>query len=159
MTSSESVRRSIGSPNPPRWRPPLTSSRWLTAGLTVFVTSVAQAQRQSQTIQVPANLRPPAGMCRIWLDRVPAAQQPAPTSCDAAVRNRPPNGRVIFGDDYVDQRSKKGDLGLKGVVPLPKSDARTTDPRTVDKKADPRKPDEKTTPRKPPPRDTVPDRL
>jgi hypothetical protein len=51
--------------------------------------------------EIPATMRPPAGMCRIWLDDVPAAQQPAPTDCASAVRNRPAKGRVIFGDDYV----------------------------------------------------------
>jgi hypothetical protein len=50
--------------------------------------------------QVPAAYRPPPGMCRIWLEGVPPAQQPAPTDCATAVRNRPSNGRVIFGDDY-----------------------------------------------------------
>ena len=59
--------------------------------------SVAAAQQGD----VPANIRPPAGMCRIWLNGVPPAQQPAPTDCATAVKNRPQNGRVIFGDDYV----------------------------------------------------------
>ena len=45
-------------------------------------------------------------MCRIWLDKVPAKQQPAPTDCPTAVRNRPSNGRVIFGDDYEDGAEK-----------------------------------------------------
>lgn len=40
-------------------------------------------------------------MCRVWVDGVPAGQQPAPTDCRTAIRNRPPNGRVIFGDDYA----------------------------------------------------------
>ena len=57
---------------------------------------------------IPKEFRPPAGMCRIWLDDVPAGQQPAPTDCATAVKNRPANGRVIFGDDYVD-RDEKGD--------------------------------------------------
>jgi hypothetical protein len=57
--------------------------------------------------KIPPGQRPPAGMCRIWLDGVPAGQQPAPTDCATAVRNRPANGRVIFGDDYVDGRAKK----------------------------------------------------
>jgi hypothetical protein len=46
-------------------------------------------------------------MCRIWLDGVPPGQQPAPTDCATAVRNRPANGRVIFGDDYVDGKAKR----------------------------------------------------
>jgi hypothetical protein len=51
------------------------------------------------TQEIPRNLRPPAGMCRVWLDKVPARQQPAPTDCASAIRNRPPNGRVIFSED------------------------------------------------------------
>lgn len=57
--------------------------------------------------RIPPGQRPPAGMCRIWLDGVPPGQQPAPTDCATAVRNRPANGRVIFGDDYIDGRTKK----------------------------------------------------
>ena len=58
------------------------------------------------TGSVPVNGRPPAGMCRIWLDDVPVSQQPAPTDCASAVRNRPPKGRVVFGDDYVKGKPK-----------------------------------------------------
>jgi hypothetical protein len=42
---------------------------------------------------------PPPGMCRVWIDNVPPAQQPAPTDCATAIRNKPQNGRVIFSDD------------------------------------------------------------
>jgi hypothetical protein len=59
---------------------------------------------------VPRGHAPPPGMCRIWIDGVPPGQQPAPTDCATAVRNRPTNGRVIFGDDT---RRKK----LKGKLP------------------------------------------
>ena len=46
-------------------------------------------------------------MCRIWIDGVAPAQQPAVTDCKSAVRNRPSNGKVIFGDDYKkDGKSK-----------------------------------------------------
>jgi hypothetical protein len=38
-------------------------------------------------------------MCRIWIRDVPAERQPAPTDCASAVRNRPANGKVLFGDD------------------------------------------------------------
>ena len=48
-------------------------------------------------------------MCRIWIDGVPAAQQPAATDCPTAVKNRPSNGRVIFGDDYADSTKAQGD--------------------------------------------------
>jgi hypothetical protein len=58
----------------------------------------ARPQPQDARAQVPRTHLPPPGMCRIWLDNVPAAQQPAPTDCASAVRNQPRNGRVIFGD-------------------------------------------------------------
>jgi len=45
-------------------------------------------------------------MCRIWLNDVPAGQQPAPTDCASAVRNRPANAKVLFGDES--QKGKKG---------------------------------------------------
>src|SRR5687768_17617519 len=45
---------------------------------------------------VPKAYLPPAGMCRIWVDNVPPARQPAPTDCATAIRNKPPNARVIF---------------------------------------------------------------
>ena len=46
---------------------------------------------------IPPGQRPPAGMCRIWIDGVPPGRQPAPTSCAAAERYVPRNGRVIYG--------------------------------------------------------------
>jgi hypothetical protein len=50
-------------------------------------------------LTLPPGFAPPAGMCRIWIEGVPADQQPAPTDCATAVRNRPLNGRVIFSDE------------------------------------------------------------
>lgn len=89
--------------------------------------SLASAQgrgnREKEKADVPAHMRPPAGMCRVWLDDVPAAQQPAPTDCPTAVRNRPAKGRVIFGDDYVNQKTKDTSKGsskkpvIKGFAP------------------------------------------
>ena len=49
--------------------------------------------------KVPEGHKPPPGMCRIWIDGVPPGRQSAPTDCATAVRNRPSNGRVIWGDD------------------------------------------------------------
>jgi hypothetical protein len=57
----------------------------------------ASAAARAALDSVPKEFVPPENMCRIWLDGVPAAQQPAPTECSVAVRNKPPNGRVIYG--------------------------------------------------------------
>jgi hypothetical protein len=38
-------------------------------------------------------------MCRIWIDGVPPAHQPAPTDCATAIRKRPTNARVVFGNE------------------------------------------------------------
>jgi len=78
-------------------------------------------QEKERAREIPENMRPPAGMCRIWLDDVPAAQQPAPTDCASAVRNRPAKGRVIFGDDYAKKGkgpdSARGQPPIKGFAP------------------------------------------
>ena len=77
----------------------------------------AQQSRDNakKSSEVPADARPPRGMCRIWIDGVPAAQQPAATDCQTAVKNRPANGRVIFGDDFIDTAKAKG--SEKGKLP------------------------------------------
>jgi hypothetical protein len=61
------------------------------------VRSLVPTKRQPEP-EIPREHRPPQGMCRVWLEGVPASQQPAPTDCATAVRNRPKNGRVIFGE-------------------------------------------------------------
>ena len=69
---------------------------------------VPQRDRDEQP-QVPRGFAPPAGMCRIWLEDVPPSRQPAPTDCITALRNKPANGRVIFGDPLPTR--KKGNSG------------------------------------------------
>jgi hypothetical protein len=57
----------------------------------------SQASKEKEKdAPVPKAYLPPVGMCRIWVDNVPAGRQPAPTDCATAIRNRPPNARVIF---------------------------------------------------------------
>ena len=81
---------------------------FLTLICSAGLAGTAHAQKGGD--DVPKEYRPPKGMCRIWLDDVPAKQQPAPTDCPTAVRNRPSNGKVVFGDDYKDGK----DGGAKG---------------------------------------------
>jgi hypothetical protein len=96
----------------------------VSAALLAFAASAAEAQEKgrpgSRDRDIPAAAIPPAGMCRIWLEDVPVSQQPAPTDCAAAVRNRPAKGRVIFGDDYV-RKGRAGDTSkrvpIKGFTP------------------------------------------
>lgn len=64
-----------------------------------FAFSAATLHAQSSTNNVPESHRPPPGMCRIWIDGVPPAHQPAPTDCATAIRKRPLNARVVFGND------------------------------------------------------------
>jgi hypothetical protein len=59
----------------------------------------ARPQPQDPKPAVPRTHMPPPGMCRIWLDNVPPAQQPAPTDCASAARNLPRNGRLIFNEE------------------------------------------------------------
>src|SRR5688572_17189103 len=70
--------------------------------------TVPQRDRGEQP-QIPNRYAPPAGMCRIWLEDVPPSRQPAPTDCITALRNKPANGRVIFGDPLPSK--KKGKSG------------------------------------------------
>jgi signal transduction histidine kinase len=64
-----------------------------------FAISTAALQAQTAPSSVPDSHRPPPGMCRIWIDGVPPAHQPAPTDCATAIRKRPMNARVVFGSD------------------------------------------------------------
>lgn len=89
---------------------------------------------------IPKEYLPPAGMCRVWVDGVPANQQPAPTDCAAAVRNKPANGRVIYGEDKAKPSGKKiEDLPINRLKPgevkrppLIPPDLSSADPRQRD---------------------------
>lgn len=59
---------------------------------------------RSSNAAIPRQYMPPPGMCRIWLKDVPPAQQPAPTDCATAIRKRPSNGRVVFGERRGEER-------------------------------------------------------
>jgi hypothetical protein len=65
--------------------------------------------------EIPAEYKPPKGMCRIWLKDVPPKQQPAPTDCPSAINKVPPNGHVIYGDiDDKKEKPKDPPGGAKG---------------------------------------------
>lgn len=72
---------------------------WLVAlGVAVGAPPLQAQGKIAADTALPAAYRPPAGMCRVWLEGVSATQQPASTDCAAAMRTRPPRSRVIFGD-------------------------------------------------------------
>ena len=82
----------------------------------LVVPGVAQAQRGKQDRErerpeASTRFKPPPGMCRIWIEGVPGSRQPAPTDCVSALRNRPANGRVVFGDDRPRQRTQPAKKG------------------------------------------------
>lgn len=62
-----------------------------------------RAEEEKNSSSVPVNMLPPAGKCRIWMVGVAPAQQPAPTDCQTALRQRTPNGVVIFGPTEREQ--------------------------------------------------------
>jgi hypothetical protein len=83
-----------GDINPNRRTPTSTSGQVLGG-----VLGRDTASRNRKSDHIPPGQRPPAGMCRIWIDGVPPGQQPAPTDCQTAVATKPANARVIFGGD------------------------------------------------------------
>lgn len=91
--------------------------------------------------------RPPPGMCRIWLDDVPANRQPEPTDCPTAIRRRPPNGRVIFGEEVRRNAREEPAKLPEGVRSLRE---RERDPKKKDEKKPETKPSERIPVRRPP---------
>jgi hypothetical protein len=68
------------------------------AGLALMASGVA-AQGRNRGRDVPPGQRPPAGMCRVWIDGVPPGRQPRATDCETAQRQRRPGSRIIYGED------------------------------------------------------------
>jgi hypothetical protein len=102
---------------------------WVLAAMVGFA-SAAQGQTTKPTI--PTDMIPPPGMCRVWIRDVPAKQQPAQTDCKTAVKSKPPNADVVYGDDYV----KKTPAPTKTVTsggsgPVRGAAAQTVKPPTV----------------------------
>lgn len=90
----------------------------------ILGTSRDSTKHRKKSDHIPPGQRPPAGMCRIWIDGVPPGQQPAPTDCQTAVANKPANARVIWGDQtafpgkgkgkFDSQKGAKGKNKIKG---------------------------------------------
>lgn len=82
--------------------------------------------------RMPESFTPPAGLCRLWISGVPASQQPAPTDCASAIRNRPSNAAVVFGPqlrgESMERRPFAGRAGQSPVRQLA-PDARQPDAR------------------------------
>jgi hypothetical protein len=85
------------------------------AGSLAFLAALPLSAQEKSTKEtkaastVPQSAEPPVGLCRVWLENVPASQQPAPTDCATAIKNRPNNARVVFGnlkDDALKAPSK-----------------------------------------------------
>ncbi len=115
--------QSFTTSNPSIWRffAPAVAALVLLAGVAnaqrrpVPITSGTEQTGQSRREPiVPPGYAPPAGMCRIWIKGVPPGQQPAPTDCSSAVRNRPANGKVLFGDEPG--KAKKGKSNKKSTT-------------------------------------------
>ncbi len=77
----------------------------------------AQNAREQRT-RVPEAFNPPAGMCRLWIEGVPASQQPAPTDCANAIRNRPPNASVLFGPQHRGESTEMPKFSSRSRLPL-----------------------------------------
>jgi hypothetical protein len=112
------------------------------AGLNPVLTGASVGAQGSKARQdsIPREFLPPAKMCRVWIDGVPAAQQPAPTDCPTAIQKKPANGRVIYGEEKGKEKPQDK-VPIKGFAkpgtdkkpplqpPLIPPDAPTVDPR------------------------------
>lgn len=81
--------------------------------------AAAQGTPRPQLPDVPRHMIPPAGKCRIWMDGVTPAQQPAPTDCQTALRQKPANGTVIFGP----MEREMAPSGFRSTPPASRSDS------------------------------------
>jgi hypothetical protein len=102
----------------------------------LFLSSAVAAQESRvPSSRMPESFTPPAGLCRLWISGVPASQQPAPTDCASAIRNRPSNAAVVFGPqlrgESMERRPFAGRAGQSPVRQLA-PDARQPDARQPD---------------------------
>ncbi|HJU65434.1 MAG TPA: hypothetical protein VJ596_07140 [Gemmatimonadaceae bacterium] len=127
---------------------------------TVTMLLVAPTLGAQGNDEIPEGFRPPAGMCRIWIDGVPPGRQPAPTDCSTAIRRRPPNARVIFGDQSAQPPSRGYVPPTRSYRDEPKDTERAPRRTEEDRKPPPRREEPKRdpAPSRPPPREEPPRR-
>ena len=114
----------------------------IAAAVVALLASAAPVEAQGRgraDDPVPKGYEPPRGMCRLWIDGVPAAQQPAPTDCATAIRRRPENARVVFGEparEGVDPRRddirrglRRGEEERRAPAAAPRRQEREVEPR------------------------------
>ena len=65
----------------------------------VTATSASAQGRGRNEDGVPTGMRPPAGMCRVWVKGVPPGQQSGVTDCATAQAQAGTNGRVLYGSN------------------------------------------------------------
>jgi hypothetical protein len=119
---------------------------------TIGTVLAAPSLRAQEKDDIPPGFRPPAGMCRIWIEGVPPGRQPAPTDCSTAIRRRPPNARVIFGDQTTVPSIRGYQPPTRGYNEEPKDTDRAprrTEPK--DRKDEPRRAEPKKEPAPPRP--------
>jgi hypothetical protein len=67
----------------------------------MFGSGAAQAQtrgpKAAKPASVPAAMRPPEGLCRVWVDGLPADKQEGVSDCAYARAHVPAGGRVLQG--------------------------------------------------------------
>lgn len=136
-----SVRRTLARPTGmragPLTRPPVRLVRPLALCLALGAPSLLAAQvrgvsvtapaaptgARATTPAVPVHLLPPAGKCRVWMEEVPTAQQPAPTDCATALRLKPANAVVLYGPPLREE----DDAFERGAAATSRPAARSTD--------------------------------
>lgn len=78
----------------------MRNSLKLAAVLVAVTATSASAQGRGRNVDgVPPGMRPPAGMCRVWINGVPPGQQSGVTDCASAQAQVRANSRVIYGSN------------------------------------------------------------
>ena len=80
--------------------------RFIVLAGSALALATTTAGAQGRRTGIPPGQIPPAGLCRVWIDGVPAGRQPRPTDCRTARANAPRNSHIIYGSQ------SQGRIGL-----------------------------------------------